>query len=306
MLDNNYEGDTFGVSEINESPTNPMAANNEQPNTEIVHDKAPKRKRLTVAIAVLCVLAVCVIAVGAILIGPYIKVFAAKQALAGKTYELWEEQMSEYSFSISWLYFNSDGTGTMDSYSYTSGKKPSASVKEVEYEVNVMENGEIAVWMGPSVYIVEFEGMDISCLTDLNTGAQYIPSNREGITPIVQYAAAAAKAMDEYQTAHLKEKAIDYFCEVTYWKNTKYKFDNLIPIVFEEYDLSVEKYQGNGTQYQITVSGIYYINKVDLPSITYRGKLVCIVDPMTGTVTVQQDSGIINAMNVYVIRSVYG
>lgn len=103
-----------------------------------------------------------------------------------------------------------------------------------------------------------------------------------------------------------KQIAPELFAGTSYW-NTGDSFENLIPIIFKDYDLTCEPVGNSNEEFIITVSGYYYINKVDLPTLTQPWGLVCRVNvsPLEETVEIEKDDGIVNAMNLYVVLSTY-
>lgn len=72
--------------------------------------------------------------------------------------------------------------------------------------------------------------------------------------------------------------------------------------------MTCEPVGNSNEEFIITVSGPYYFNKVDLPTLTQPGELVCRVNvsPLDETVEIEKDDGIVDAMNLYVVLSTYG
>ena len=103
-----------------------------------------------------------------------------------------------------------------------------------------------------------------------------------------------------------RKAALRLFAEITYW-DTGDCFQNLIPIIFSDYEQTCEPLEGSNTEFIITVTGRYYFNKVDLPSFTKEGEISCYVrvDPESSVVQIRKDTGIVEAMKVYVVLSRY-
>ena len=97
-----------------------------------------------------------------------------------------------------------------------------------------------------------------------------------------------------------REDAIQIFWTVSSSNWNGYNMASLTEIVFNSYDIQCNSYQGSGTQYLVTLSGEYCPNVVDLPYITETGSLTLLIDTSTGEAVLMEDSGIIEAFEVYI------
>ncbi len=105
------------------------------------------------------------------------------------------------------------------------------------------------------------------------------------------------------EISHLKQIAVDVFCELKVWENLNYSenYGEIIDIIYKDYNVTCTAVEGSNTKYVLTFDGTYYPNKRELPNHTEPGILSVEVDISTKTCKILKDQGVTTAMRVYVV-----
>lgn len=220
--------------------------------------------------------------------------------LADKTYEYKGLNAVSDNYEACWLSFYDSGRYRNEFVDFTTSK---SNEWFGDFCVKVGFDGVATIHADSSTYKITInESGDIEMLS-AGDEEYYLIAREPGKNLVDWY----EDVMFEDALEQNKELAIEFFANLTYW-DTGDNFDNLIPTIFKDYDMTCEPLENSNTEFRITVSGRYYFNKYDFPTLTREGEFVCRVkiDGTDGTLSIEKDDGIIDAMDLYVIMSTYG
>lgn len=218
---------------------------------------------------------------------------AIASELAGKTFQYEQEWEFADDYRVEWLTFTDDGQCRVESYFASLDETVDDAV--VEYSIDVSLGGAITIRVMGTDYAVEFDSDGPKLVSAF--GNAYYEIQRWEYPALADYIAEREIAAQEAK----KQQACELFLSMTKWPSSGHTFDTLIPIIFETYTITCtpEYNTDTNTSFIVSVSGAYYINKVDLPEITKEGEFSLRVDIEDGTGEVVSDTGIINAMQTY-------
>lgn len=241
---------------------------------------------------------------GFIVFSNYSRAQSLETQLVGKTYEYKGTDEVTGAYSVCWLSFSEGGEYRCEVADF--------SIEDVQqttgsYSVEASLDGTAKLWVDAFDFAFTITLDATGEIETFSIGRDtYYPIEREPEYALLYWFEGE---MFKRRLEENKQVALEMFANISYW-NTGDKFDNLIPVIFKDYDLTCEPVGDSNAEFIITVSGPYYFNKVDLPTLTREGELVCHVwiDGMESesALRIDKDDGIVDAMNVYVILSTYG
>lgn len=269
-------------------------------------ERKPMDKRKVIKTAIIITIALLVIAggiFGFLMFRNYSRAQALAAQLVGKTYEYKGTDEVTGVYSVCWLSFAADGQYRCEVADFTTEHVQEATGN---YSVETSLDGTAKLWVDAFDFAFAIKVNDEN-IEEFSIGRDtYYPIPRESGYGLADW---FEEVLFEKNLEENKKAAIELFASVSYW-DTGDSFDNLIPIIFKDYELTCEPLENSNTEFIITVSGHYFFNKVDLPTLTREGELVCRVTidglESESVLSIQRDDGIIDAMKLYVILSTYG
>ncbi len=279
--------------------------------TEKPKERKPVDKKKVIRITIAAVAALLLVVggvFGVIFVKNLIYAKSLESQLVGKTYEYANIEEDTFDFyMVDWLSFYEGGQYRCE---YVTQSEDEVIEYTGEYSVKVGLDGVPELYLGGVANAMAVN--DAGEIESITEGLRsYYPIEREDEERLADWFETFQRMLEKEQFQKAleenKQMALELFAGTSYW-NTGDSFDNLIPIIFKDYDITCVPAGESNEEFLITVSGYYYINKVDLPNLTQPGELVCRVNvsPLDETVEVEEDSGIIDAMNLYVVLSTYG
>lgn len=275
--------------------------------------KKSGKKKLWVIFAVAVPL--LALAVVGVLFGP--RVFAHLQAekqvdqLTSAVYVL-EEDEGLPSYRVRYMTFRENGMCQISCY-YALGNE--LLQWEEPYATNSLGKDSFQVLVGEDRYLQRYntntktwtllreeDGAAFGQTQSLADPEQLAERVYEAIDDVIDREVQRA-AQAEAERAELleqnKAKAAELFENVRISTLSEYTMGHLLEEVCKEYTLTCEPEEGSETKFVFTVDAIYYPNKVDLDFLTETGTMVTVVDIESGECAIVEDSGILNAMEVY-------
>lgn len=209
--------------------------------------------------------------------------------------------IGENSFSETWITFQNE---TEYTYENVLDNMSQPHKMEGEYHVEVGLDGEPVLYLGGSEYRlnVSYDGT-IESIESVASSSEF--------SKTTMTTAGLDRWFENYKKEKKKEQdkeqAVNMVMSCQFW-NFSYTFGELIPIVFKNYTVSCEASGTSSDVFRVTVSGEYYFNKVDLPTLTRTGSVT--IEVTNGleetSLRVISDDGIMDAMEIYGILTTYG
>lgn len=269
-------------------------------------EKKPVNKKKVLITAIAIAAALLLLAGGIVGLSIYTNYAHALQLetqLVGKTYEYKETDAATGDYSkVCWLSFAEGGEYKYEVADFA------AEYSEHEtgnYSVAINSDGVAEILMDDFAFDCTINENSHGEIEGLSVGYDtYDPIERDP-----EYALAKWFEGEIFQRRleSNRQEALNFFASTSYWDNGD-SFNNLIPIIFKDYDLTCEPVGDSNEEFIIKLSGYYYINKVSLPTITEYGEMTCrmTINPMESAMKIESDDGIVEAMSLYVILSTYG
>lgn len=201
-----------------------------------------------------------------------------KEQLSGKTFEKFEE-LGSGGWTLDSYTFQEDGKYIKDVYYYYRSNSDTIDHTSHEYVTNIEVSLFGKVTVGGNEVI--FNDGEIVALKSSITDDTY----------------------EMVEISHLKQIAVDVFCELKVWENLNYSenYGEMIDIIYKDYNVTCTAVEGSNTKYVLAFDGTYYPNKRELPNHTEPGILSVEVDISTKTCKILKDQGVTTAMRVYVV-----
>lgn len=267
-----------------------------------IKEKKPVNKKKVLVTVIAVVAALLLIAAGVcgfILYKNYAYANELQAQLVNKTFECRQTNSATGGEQVYWISFDGEGK-----YRYESVDFYTEETEDLQgnYTVKVSFDGTAKVYADNSEYDISAKNTGI--VENIYAGTKiYRSITRDSGETLAQW------FQDELYQMKLeenKEEALAFFGEITYWEGEE-TFESLIPEIFEDYELTCEPVGDSNSEFTITVSGSYYINKVNIPNFTQQGELACYVSisEVENELRIIRDDGIIDAMDLYVVLNKY-